>query len=279
MQRFSRRSPARCRAYLLKPGLLGFIVVLPLLLVWLGQARRAGPVFGAALLPFLLLGGWRLANVGDFNIVSFGGFQMSGMAALMLTPAIAERLPAELRAEADGIIARRDGLVASGKALPIPLNAAGSFVSVAAGYFDVLARTHDDVLYGAVAPTREAGESWVAFNVRLQRLALAVIRAAPVSYAAWMIGATTRLVGRMAVVNLGMVLGCLAWLALSRRARPPGHDVDMGVLAGVTVAWTFGVGLPLVLTTFPAARYADSAGMLLPAWPFYFALRRARLPR
>ena len=265
-------------AYVLKPGLLFMPLFLPILLLALAPARRsvAAALLGATMLPFLLVASWRLATLGDFNIISFGGFQMSGMASLMLTPDIADRLPADLRGTATAIIARRDALVAAHAALPIPLNSEGrrSFVSAAAGYFDILARTHDDVLYGPVVASRMPGETWVAFNARMQRLALATIAAAPLYYAAWVIGALTRLVGHMVVLNLPLALGCLAWLGLSWRPRPDLRPLDVRLLGLLTAVWTLGAGLPVVLLTFPAARYADSAGLMLAAWPIHAALRR-----
>jgi hypothetical protein len=266
-------------AYLLKPALLSMAVLLPVLVLALAPRRRvvAAGLFAACLLPFVLVSGWRLATVGDFNIVSFGGFQMSGMAALMLTPEIAQTLPADLQPTAEAILARREALVAAHLALPIPLNSQSqrSFVSAATGYFDVLARTHDDVLYGAVAPARRADESWVAFNARMQRLALTTLAAAPREYAAWVFGATTRLAGRSVVANLPFVLGCVAWLCLSRRRRfVPALPQDVRLLGWLTAFWTLGAGLPAVLLTFPAARYIDSACLLLAAWPIYAALRR-----
>jgi hypothetical protein len=266
-------------AYLLKPALLLLPVLLPILLLALAPRRRvAALLLGAGLLPFLLVASWRWATLGDFNIVSFGGFQMSGMAALMLTPDIAQRLPAGLQAAATEIIARRDALVAAHIALPIPLNSHGerSFVSAATGYFDVLARTHDAALYGAVAPGRMPGETWVAFNARMQHLALATIAAAPRDYAAWIAGGLTRLVGHMLVDNLPFVLGCLAWLGLLRRRAVPAPPQDLRLLGLLTAMWTLGAGLPSVLLTFPAARYADSACLMLAAWPLYAALRRVR---
>jgi hypothetical protein len=268
-------------AYLLKPALLFTPLLLPILLLALARRRRsrAAALLGASLLPFLLVASWRLATLGDFNIVSFGGFQMSGMAALMLTPDIADRFPADLRATATDIMARREALVAAHTALPIPLNSQGqrSFVSAAAGYFDILARTHDDVLYGAVMASRMPGETWVAFNARMQRLALATIAAAPLSYAAWIIGALTRLVGHMVVLNLPFALGCLAWLGLSWRPHAGPQPTDVRLLGLLTAVWTLGVGLPVVLLTFPAARYVDSVGPMLAAWPIYAALRRVPL--
>ncbi len=267
-------------AYLLKPGLLLAPLLLPILLLALAPRRRLDAValLVACMLPFLLVSSWRLATVGNFNIISFGGFQMAGMAGLMLTPEIADRLPDDIRSAADDIIARRDALVAGHDTSPIPRNSEGvrSFVSAAAGYFDVLARAHDEVLYGPVMAGWLPGETWIAFNARMQRLALATIRAAPVYYVAWVAGALSRLVGHMLVLNLGFVLGCLAWLSVCWRPRPARRPFDERLLTMLIACWTLGTGLPIVLLTFPAMRYIDSADLLLAAWPIYATVRRLR---
>lgn len=273
--------------YLLRPTLLPLIALLPALLVLLCRQRRRAAalalgLFCAGMLPFLAISGLRRAEVGDFNIVSFGGFQISGMAALMLTPSTLDRLPAGTRAMAADIMQRRDALIAAGTVLPIPLNSAGvrSFPSAALFYFDILARTHDDVLYGAVAPERRNDKSWVAFNARAQRFALAVIRAEKLSYIAWVAGASVRLVGRLLAGNPGFVLWAvpLAALYLWRRAwqsppigPPPSNEIDTLVLLSGT--FTLAASLLIVLVTFPATRYVDSAGILLPLWPVYGVLR------
>ncbi len=269
-------------AYLLRPGLLPMIGALPLLL-WLdapGLRRRA--TVAAALLtglaaPFAVIATLRLATLGDWNIVSFGGFQMSGIAALMLTPAAADRLPPAMQPAARDIITRRDALIAAGRALPLPLNSAGerSFASAALGYFDVLARTYDDVLYGAVRPTQRPGESWVAFNGRLQALSLATIRAQPVNDAAWVAGATGRLVGHMLVFNPAMDLAAVLLLTsvLRRNRLQPGRPGELRTLAILSSVYTAGASALVVLTTFPAGRYIDGAGMMVAAVPLYAGLR------
>jgi hypothetical protein len=273
--------------YLLRPTLLPLIVLLPALLVLLSrQRRRAAPLalglFCAGMLPFLAISGLRRATVGDFNIVSAGGFQMSGMAALMLTPATLDRLPADLRPMAADIMRRRDALIAAGTALPIPPNSTGvrSFPSTALFYFDILARTHDEVLYGAVRPEIGKDESWVAFNTRAQRFALAVIWAEKPSYVAWVAGASVRLVGRLLAGNPAFVLWAVPLVGLYLRRRacqtppigpPPSNEIDTLVLLSGT--FTLAASLLIVLVTFPATRYVDSAGVLLPLWPIYGVLR------
>lgn len=271
------------------PVLLPFVVLLPLLVVLLpadgaGRARKArlaAALLVGGLLPLLALAECRQALVDDFNVVSFGGFQMAGMTAQILSPDIAARLPEPQRADALQIIAARTSLIAQGRAFDIPLNSTGrrSFPSVAVFYFDILVRSHDTVLYDGVASLRHAGESWPEFNRRLQRLDFAVLRAAPVEYGAWVVGAASRLAGHALVLNPAFMLAtacCLGLLLLRGRRRsgsapPLGRDIH--VLAAVTCVYSLGSSLLIVLITIPANRYIDSAAMLLAAWPLYGLLR------
>jgi hypothetical protein len=158
----------------------------------------------------------------------------------------------------------------------VPKNAAGvrSFPSAAAGYFDLLARTYDDVLYGAVRPDQQPGEPWVAFNARLQRLAIATVLAEPMSYAAWVAGALARLLGRLAVFNPGMILGyALVLGSVLRRRIVPSQPGEVRMLLTLVAIHTAAASVLTVLVTFPAARYIDGAGMLLAALPLYAGFR------
>lgn len=282
----------QCLAWLLWPGLIGFVIVSPLLLLALARGvpgvRRgalAAAVLAAGLVPGLLVASVRWQATGDFNISAFGGFQMSGMASLMLTPDVAARLPDRDRPLADAILAARSDLEKQGKAIATPQNSTGqrSFVSEAVGYFDILARTHDDVLYGAVARQQQPGESWIAFNRRLQRYAVDTIGADKRGYAAWIVGALTRAVGHLAVttpaffastVLLALIVAFRGYAASTRTTSPS------GLLQ--TVIWTTAGALaPAILVTFPALRYLDVASLLLPAIPIYVLigqLRRAPPP-
>ncbi len=265
-------------AWALRPSLLPFVLLLPMLPPLLAARRRVIAVWLAAacLVPVLLLCSVRLVRHGDFNVVSFGGYQMSGMAALMLTPELADRLPPDSAPLARDVVAGRTALELAGKAVALPANSSGqrSFVSTALFYFDILARTHDAVLSGAVAPLQAPGEDWPAFNRRLQRFAVATVRAAPVSYAAWVAGGASRLVGHALVLNPALLLATLALLLLASRPAHGEARGDLRLLLVLVGVYGVGSGALSVLITFPASRYIDSAAMLLAALPFYGALRR-----
>jgi len=281
-------------SYVLRPTFLPAAILFPLLylpLCRLKGRRATAPAFlgvaFACVLPFLAVASLRLATVRDFNIVSFGGFQMSGMAGLMLDEDVVRRLPADIQPLARQILDRRTQAEARGTVLPTPTNSTGqrSFVSAAAGYYDIYARTYDALLYEEINALR-GDEDWVAWNQRLMRFAIATIRAAPARYAAWVVGGTSRAVGRLLVTNLAFMLGCIALAAAFVAAcwRPPRRDapddirdaLDMPVLLLLAVSYTVAAGALMVLVTFPAGRYLDSAGILLPALPIYLTLRLLR---
>lgn len=276
-------------AYLLKPGLTACAMVMPIL-VFSSEAgplvrrlRLAVVVLATALMPFVAIASVRLASHGSFHIVSFSGFQMSGMAAMMLSPSGIARMPAAVVGDATAILAAREQAEASGAALPIPPNSSGvrSFHSVAAQYFDILARNHDAVLWGPVTGTRRDGESWVAFDARLQRLSWATVQAEREAYAAWLLGASSRLVGHMLVLNGIFMLACLglaAWIiTVLLRGRDATASIglarnDVTLLAPLSLAHAAGAGFPAVALTFPAGRYIDSAALFLAAWPLAMLL-------
>ena len=274
--------------YILRPSLLPAVLLFPLLYALLarlrgaeGIGRRTAVLVLAAALPFLANSALRWRAVGDFNIVSFGGYQMSGMAGLMLTPQVVASLPEDLRPLGQAILDVRTASEKAGEVIPTPVNSQGerSFVSTAFGYYDLYARTYDDLLQRKIGHL-QGNESWVAFNARLMRLSLATIRAAPASYAAWLAGGTMRFTGRLLASNLAFVLGMAAFLAayaaaLWRRRLPAAvaaRPDDVPALVCLSAITVVAAGALTVVTTFPAARYIDTAGLFLPALPIYGAL-------
>jgi hypothetical protein len=273
--------------YLLRPTQLPAIVILPALyfvFAWRqrGDRRVLAPLTLTAALavPFLAQASLRLHAVGDFNIVSFGGYQMSGLAAFMLTPDIVARVPDNLRPLAQAALDRRRAAEAAGVVPATPRNAAGarSFASAALGYFDIYARGYDDVLGQVIMPLWPPGESWVGWNRRLMDFSLATVRADPAGYLAWVAGATARLAGRAIVANAPMMIALALWLTLLVVAfmrRRDGHVEDIGAVTLLALGWLACNGVLPVLVTFPAARYVDTAAILLPAIPLTLAIALA----
>jgi hypothetical protein len=272
-------------AYLLRPSHLPAILVVPAL-YWLFAMRageratlRALALVLALAVPFLAQSAIRLKAVGDFNVTSYGGYQMSPLAAFMLTPELVARLPDRVQPTARAILTARSRAEADGSVARTPLNSGGerSFASAALGYFDIYARSYDTLLYFGILPLREPGETWVAFNRRLTDFSLATVTAAPAQWLAWIGGASARLAGRAIVTNAtmlaaGLLLLIAAAASLLRRRPLGGACADAAAVSLVALAWLASTAPLTVLVTFPASRYIDTAALLLPAIPLALAL-------
>jgi hypothetical protein len=276
-------------AYVLRPSFLLLVVALPALYAVLRAARsdalrlsRAAAIVVVAAAPFLGIATLRAATVGDFNIVSFGGYAMSGLTTLILSDDTVARLPEDLRPFATQVLAARRAGEDSGRFIGIPPNASNerSYFSAALAYFDVLARTHDDMIYQVITPMRRADESWVDFNRRLSRFSFAVVRAAPDRYAAWIVGGTTRVVGHAIVTNLAaalpIVVIAIMWpwnvLARGRTGASAVARSDVPVMAALAIFWFVGAGILTVLMSSPSIRYIETSTVLVAPVLIYWAV-------
>ena len=175
------------------------------------------------------------------------------------------------------MLARESG-EAAGRVARTPLNSAGerSFISAALGYFDIYARSYDDLVWGEIDKLRAPGESWVAFNQRLANFSFATIKAAPLRWAAWVAGATSRLVGRMIMTDAPMMVALtlllIVALAAFAQSTPFGAGAaDLPAVCAIALAWLASTGPLVVLVAFPATRYIDTCAVLLPAVPALLA--------
>ena len=275
-------------AYVLRPSFLLLVVALPALYAMLRAMRsdtlrlsRAAAIFVVTVAPFLGIATLRAATVGDFNLVSFGGYAMSGLATLILSDETVARVPDDLKPYAAQVLAARRSGEDSGHFIGIPTNASNerSYYSAALAYFDVLARTHDDMIYEIITPTRRADESWIDFNRRLSRYSFAVVRASPERYAAWIVGGTTRLVGHAIVTNLpamvAIVVIAILWpwnvLARGRTGASAVARPDVPVMAALAILWLVGAGILTVLMSSPSIRYIETSTVLVAPVLIYWA--------
>jgi hypothetical protein len=279
-------------AYLLRPSHLPAIAIIPAI-YWLFAMRagqratlRAAVLAVALAVPFLVQSAIRLNAVGDFNVTSYGGYQMSPLAGFMLTPDLVARLPERVQPTARAILSVRERGEADGSVARTPLNSTGerSFASAALGYFDIYARSYDTLLYFGILPLRERGETWVAFNRRLMDFSLATVTAAPAQWLAWVGGASARVIGRALVTNATMIVAGLLLLiagavAVLRRRPLDGACADAAAVSVIALGWLACTAPLTVLVTFPAVRYIDTAGLLLPAIPLVLALNLMRAAR
>ena len=275
-------------AYVLRPSFLLLVIALPALYAALRAIRgdplrltRAAAILVISIAPFVGIASLRAATVGDFNVVSFGGFAMSGLATLIVSDDTVARVPADVRPFAAHVLAARRAGEESGRLIGIPHNASDqrSFYSAALGYFDVLARTHDEGIYQVISPTRQPNESWVEFNRRLTRFDVAVVRASPGRYVAWIVGAATRVAGRSIVTNLPVGLAIVAivllwpWhlfmrgeVGVAARAR-----LDVPVMAMLAVMWFVGAGVLTIMMSAPSIRYIETSDLLVAPLFIYWA--------
>jgi hypothetical protein len=286
---------AAAAAYVLRPTYLPLIVTLPLLQTTAarltGEPLRLGRalvLMSMAAAPFVAYSTERMRHTGDFNLVSYGGFVMSGMSGFLLSEEVVQRFPPQERELAAQILAERKRLEAEGRIARTPLNSTGdrSFVSAAAGYFDIYARSYDELVHNGIQRLKRADEDWVAFDRRLKSFAVTTVRLVPDRYVAWVAGATSRLLGRMLVTNGPFLIASIGFLLMLARTvlRPAGfrslHGTSDTLAVVVVVAIYLLTSAPLtVLITFPSSRYIDAAAILLPALPIYAAIRLAQALR
>jgi hypothetical protein len=113
----------------------------------------------------------------------------------------------------------------------------------------------------------------------MTRFALAVFCAAPDRYAAWVVGASTRLFGRSFVTNLPAALAfaviALAWpwrlLSRGETVVHPDSRADFPVLALLAILWLAASAPLTVLIHAPANRFIETSSLLVAAPLVYWA--------
>jgi len=279
-------------AYIIRPSLLPFIVIMPVLFLILGfvQTRRwnvrtSVVIFLLSASPFLLVSSVRYQAVKDFNIVSFGGFTLSGLASSMLNEELIPRLAPDHRELAQTILNKSGAMIHAGELSPMVIDydtGKRSFRRTARSHFDILASNFDEILYKIVRQTQqEPDETWVQFNKRMMSFSTDVVRNAPADYAMWVVGALRSATGTAITQNIPLVLGLLGlatvycFFLFSSRVPPLifGSPLDIPTIALVTVFYTVGSGILTVLVTYPANRYVSTSAMFIPAIVFYILLQ------
>lgn len=270
-------------ACLFHPIFLPIIFAVPLLTYYFADRRHglrlATATFIVAAAPLLGYSTLRLTVAGEFNVVPYAGFQASPMATLMLDRSLANRLSGENRDLALAVLDEKKKQEREGAILEVPLNINGgrSFTTTALFYPDTMAAVYDHVLY-IMSKQRRPDESYVSRDQRFMRYDLAIISLAPIRWLIWIVGQTGRLLGQAAITNYSMALAVvLATFAFFR--APLREGTDARPLLVVVILWLMSSGLLAVSASFAASRYIDTAGMLLPAIPAYWALQSFNLGR
>ena len=275
--------------YHLRPAavfLAGLVPVLAGLLALWALRRRPGRALGLAagtaaltLLPLLAFAGLRWGVVGHFGLVSFGGYNLAGMAACFTDPGLAAELEppiGETARRTYGARLRRGWQPMTGDDDP-----ADFFPQYSDSIWDVAVQVMKAQLSDEGAPQIDV----VAINQRLTEFGRAVVAARPRLYLRW-IGAAM-LYGLAQLDDDPWVLWPAALVALSlpftwRRRSGESSRPFVAVMALGPVY--FAAYLVLVsLVSFPFARYHASTTLLLPSsltlalyWLWSRRARRAR---
>ncbi len=272
-------------SFTLRPIMLPAIVILPVLFLVLSRMitrewfiARTVLLLLFGLLPLMGQSLHRLNAVGDFGLVSFGGFAISGMTVQMLTPDVMDRVPEVHRPLAQQMLAAKDTAVAEQTAMPLVRNSTGqrSFQTTALDGFDTLARNYDEITWGKLSFLQGKDESWVDFNSRMGAVNSAILLALPERWALWVAGASSRLIGRLMTYNVAFLAALAAFglVALANMLRhgtalAGGAGGSWSVMTLVVLAWVLCTTPLTVIAAFPALRYVDTGGMLLTALPLY----------
>jgi Ca2+/Na+ antiporter len=104
----------------------------------------------------------------------------------------------------------------------------------------------------------------------MMRYSIAVVGAAPLKYVAWVMGAATRVVGRVVTQNVPMVIAVAGLLVVwpvtilsGRSWAPQTATLDSQVLVLLALFWLVCTQGLTVLVTFPANRYIDTSALLI----------------
>lgn len=265
-------------AYQTRPSYLFLLVLVPLAGGAI-VARRVGcravlrrPMVAlllASWLPFLAWSSLRGLTTGHFGLVSFGGVNLVGLTASMLSPEVVAALPAEHRELGRRIL---DGRAERG------LKTDGRMRFQRWGH-EYNRNVWKLATRKALRLCRKEGqtetEAWVEANRCLTALSWAVIRLRPTVYGQWLasaLGHSLVEIGRDRTVwgtGLLLVLAVIArgFLRLQRESAPspPGVPIaglDLTIVAALFLAGSLGL---MALVEAPIDRYLYAAMLLVPS--------------
>lgn len=226
--------------------------------------------------PFLLFCTLRLAVVGDFGLVSFGGFNLIGLSSNLLDGKVVTELPEEHQPLAREILERRkaDGLK--------PLKMGGLTRKWYKEYNDNVWKRAVPILEAKVG-LRSANAP--AINRELVEISKEILQRRPYLYAKWIVdGFVYGFAGAWdhrptVCLGLALVLG-LPLLLLPAAPREEAAWPHLAAYAFTAMLFLAGsLGL-IVLVEVPFRRYVSAIGLLLPsalAMALFETLRIARL--
>jgi len=241
-----------------------------------GEIRHlALGLIAAAALPYLAFCTLRLVTVGHFGLVSFGGYNLVGIAGQFVDGELVLDLPGDEREIATRYLARRSdrhGVWAGGRSIR------GSFPRLDAEYVETV------ILYEEIAREVCRGNDVPRINRTLSSLAFHVLRQRPLAYGYWLLQAFqagiaslagTAVAGTRALLGLSLLLALAqagVVMRIERRALPgPGEDplaprtfFALHTLLLLALSFALAKVLLVVLVEQPHPRYIHAAALLLP---------------
>jgi hypothetical protein len=172
--------------------------------------------------------------------------------------------------------------------LPIPISSTygkPTYWSAVLGYFDVFASNYDRMVTVLANALGVNDMSNVELNKRASAFNMEVIKAEPLNYALYIVGASTRFFGLLFAANLSFVsflilfIGVLTWTILHKNSSrlitylaSQKFIFDLSVIFLINFFYVIANFIPAVAMTFPALRYVDTAGIFMAAIPTYILI-------
>ena len=274
-------------AYQSRPATLFLILWLPVAGGLLSAFRdrtwrrpRKGWLLGltlATVVPYLLFASFRAGRVGEFGLVAFGGYNMSGLAASLIDEATIETLEDEDQRMARAILRRR--LDRGWEPYRTGEGSAEWFEQYSPNIFHInvqVAKGRMRARHESMGFAHGADESvHMAVNRRLRDFSREVIRRRPGAYLEWVrnanlhgwrqLGATPWVVWPAGLLAASLVLG---WWGRRRGYLRPRLDPALVAAVGLlTLGLTFFAAYVFLISllSFPFSRYYYGTVLLLPS--------------
>ncbi|MBX3440829.1 MAG: hypothetical protein KF774_00380 [Planctomyces sp.] len=276
-------------AWLVRPAMVFLIALIPVLslalrrvlhahLPWNRLRRDFVVLMIAGAFPLLAYCSLRAAVVGRFGIVSFGGYNLIGVAGQFLDAQHVKLLPDRMRPLAEAAVERQSALW--------PADHPGAHED-RLNYARLEARYDDTIwkVYAPIAEERSDGNN-AEVNSRLRELATSIIRARSRDYATWLTKASRQAARKLAadfILNPWSLLAALLLISLELavilRGRHTTAAPSRGTKVLFLIAFLYSVfSLAVVVPVCPPlGRMTDAAGLFLP--PLFISACFDRLRR
>ena len=236
-----------------------------------GLAWRFAMCAAITVTPVLVWCGLRYSVVGKFGVVSFGGYNLIGLAGQFLDDDLLPRLPHDLQPLAKAALERRASLPQD--SIQLAETSVLRYSRIEANY--------DLTIWKCFAPAAEElyGRDATVLNSRLKDLALAVLRLRPGWYATWILraggqavrGAAQEFAANPATCAITVAAVLAAFARIIKRWRNPQKSQTSGEMTPTTMLFVLAIcyaacNLALVIVVCPPiGRMTASACVLFPA--------------